>query len=311
MYGKRNGLMLDVRKRRVLQITHHMRRHTIDATDLRYLKLARFQKLRLRIWHGDGRIGHVLFQHSHASGIVRTAVSGVPAVPQLLRILHRIGMGQDTAGARTVGEKLASVLFGRQPQPDGVLFEGNRTVSHDPIKAQPRNVQHVFRAQLHRLSAVRRVGIGQRARAVPVYLHAIRQQRIQTEDLAPAAANDLAVGVAPQQQMRKHRFSPDERCHLAVGFVVQNGIQGMIQRLDATFAPILIHMQRQAGDGFGNHPHAGVDRAHLNGGARRDRFARRAGTKIERGRRTDGIGRAGLISGAEQTSKWIFHGFLL
>ena len=84
--------------------------------------------------------------------------------------------------------------------------------------------------------------------------------------------------------MRKHRFPPDERCHLAVGFVVQNGIQRMIQRLDAAFALILIHVQRQAGDGFRNHPHAGVDRAHLNGGARRDGLARRTGTKIKRGR---------------------------
>ena len=67
--------MLDVRKRSVLQITHHMRRHAVDAADLRYLKLARFQKLSLRVRHGDGCIGHVLFQHSHASGIIGTAAN--------------------------------------------------------------------------------------------------------------------------------------------------------------------------------------------------------------------------------------------
>ena len=111
--------------------------------------------------------------------------------------------------------------------------------------------------------------------------------------------------------MRKHRFPPDERGHLAVGFVMQNRIEWMIQRFDAAFTLILIHMQRQAGDGFRNHPHAGVDRAHLNGGARRDRFTRRTGTKIECGRGTDQIRRAGLVPGAEQTSKWIFHDIVI
>ena len=49
-----------------------------------------------------------------------------------------------------------------------------------------------------RLPAVCRIGIGQRARAVPVNLHAIRQQRIQTENLVSSAADDLTVGIAPQ-----------------------------------------------------------------------------------------------------------------
>ena len=59
VYGKRNGLMLDIRKRSMFQIAHHMRRHAIDAADLRHLKLARFQKLCFRVWHGDGCIGHI------------------------------------------------------------------------------------------------------------------------------------------------------------------------------------------------------------------------------------------------------------
>ena len=92
---------------------------------------------------------------------------------------------------------------------------------------------------------------------------------------------------------------------------MQNRIQWMIHCLGAAFALILIHVQRQAGDGFRNHPHAGVDRAHLNGGARRDRFARCAGAKIERGCGADRIRRAGLVPGAEQTSKWIFHDIVI
>ena len=111
--------------------------------------------------------------------------------------------------------------------------------------------------------------------------------------------------------MRKHRFPPDERGHLAVGFVVQNWVERMIQRLDTAFTLILIHVQRQAGDGFRNHPHTGIYCAHLNGGARRDGFSRRAGTKIERGCGADRIRRAGLVPGTEETREWIFHGFLL
>jgi len=65
---------------------------------------------------------------------------------------------------------------------------------------------------------------------------------------------------------------------------MQNRIQWMIHCLGAAFALILIHIQRQAGDGFRDHSNTGVNRAHLNGSARRDRFARRAGAEIERGR---------------------------
>ena len=82
--------------------------------------------------------------------------------------------------------------------------------------------------------------------------------------------------------MRNHRFPPDERGHLAIGLVVEDTVQRVLRGSDAALraipfvsirtvtALILIHMQRQTGDGFRDHPHTGVDRAHLNGGARRD-----------------------------------------
>ena len=117
-------------------------------------------------------------------------------------------MGQDAAGTCTVGEKLAAVLFGGEAQTDGILFEGDGAVSHDSVKAQPRNVQHVFGTQLYRLSAVCRIGICQRACAVTVYFHTIRQQRIQSENLAPAAANDLTIGVRVLQAFNKTDDAP-------------------------------------------------------------------------------------------------------
>ena len=78
-------------------------------------------------------------------------------------------------------------------------------------------MQHILRAQIHPLSAAGGIGIGQRTHIVSVYFHTIRQQRIKSESLAPTAADDLTVGVAPQQQMRKQRFPQHKGGHLAVG----------------------------------------------------------------------------------------------
>ena len=85
----------------------------------------------------------------------------------------------------------------------------------------------------------------------------------------------------------------------------------MLQRLDAAFALILIHVQRQAGDGLRDDPHASVDRTHLNGGTCRDGLARRAGAKIKCGRGADRICHAGLVPGTEQANKWIFHDIVI
>ena len=60
-------------------------------------------------------------------------------------------------------------------------------------------MQHVRGFQADLIAFRGGVGIGQIAFAVPVNLHAIRQEWVQTEDVGLAAADDLAVAVTPQQ----------------------------------------------------------------------------------------------------------------
>ena len=307
--------MLNIAEGSMLQIAHHVRRYAINAADLRYLKFAGFQKLSFAVWYGDGRIAHVLFQHGHLAGVDGAAVGRVPALPQLLRILYRIGMSQDTAGSCAVGEELAAVFLGGKAETDGVLFQRNGAVAHDSVEAQSGNVQHVLRAQAHHLALAGGVVVDELSTVVPVHLHLIRQQRIQPQNVAAPVAQDLAVGVAVNQEMGEHDLPQDEAGHLGVRLVVQDAVQRMLRRLDAALALILIYVQGQAGDGLGDDAHTGIDRAHLDGGGRRDGFAGRAGAEIEGGSGADAVRRffvpSGLVPRPEQRCEWIFHGVLL
>ena len=55
---------------------------------------------------------------------------------------------------------------------------------------------------------------------VTVYLHILREQRIQAEDVIPSIPDDLAVGIPPQKQMCHQRFPPGKAAHLIVGLPV-------------------------------------------------------------------------------------------
>ena len=172
-------------------------------------------------------------------------------------------------------------------------------------------MQHVLGAQAHHLALAGGVVVEELSAVIPVHLHLIRQQRIQPQNVAAPVTQDLAVGVAVDQQVGEHDLPQDEAGHLGIGLVVQNAVQRMLRRLDAAFALILIYVQGQAGDGFRNDAHAGVDRAHLNGGGCRDRFSGRAGAEIEGGGGADAVRRffvpSGLIPCTEQRCEWIFH----
>ena len=95
----------------------------------------------------------------------------------------------------------------------------------------------------------------------------IRQQRIQAVDLRAACADDLTVAVPVEQQVRQHSFPPDERGHLQIRLVVDQAVQRMFDGLPTAFVRGFIHMEGQAGDGFGDHAHAGVNGRNLNGRA--------------------------------------------
>lgn len=115
--------------------------------------------------------------------------------------------------------------------------------------------------------------------------------------------------------MAEHRFPPDEAGHLGIRLVVQQAVERVLAGLSAARIGCLVHMQRQTGDGLGDDPHAGVDRRNLNGRGRGDGLAGKARAVVKAGRGGDGVpGRCppgGLVPGAEQAKKWIFHKSLL
>ena len=59
MHGKVDRLVLDVRERGVLKISHQMRRHSEYPADLVHLELPCLQELRLVVGYAYGREGHV------------------------------------------------------------------------------------------------------------------------------------------------------------------------------------------------------------------------------------------------------------
>ena len=200
MNGKGYGLVLDIGEGRPVEVADHVRRHAVDAADLRYLELPRLQKLGFIVRHGDSGEGHALLEDGHAIGVGGTTVSLHPCLPQRLRVLHRVRVRQYAAGRRAVGKELAAILLRGDPQADGIFLDGNRAVAHDPVKAQAGDVEHILRAQPHRFTLGGGIRIGQLPRAViPIHLHVVRQQRVQSDDLPASAANDLTVRVAPQQ----------------------------------------------------------------------------------------------------------------
>ena len=159
-------------------------------------------------------------------------------------------------------------------------------------------MQHLAWIKRPGLAVAGGVGIGQVALAVPVHLHVIRQQRIQAVDLRAACADDLAVAVPIEQQMRQHGLPPDKRGHLQIRLVVDQAVQRMFDGLPAAFIRGFIHMEGQAGDGFGDHAHAGVNGRNLNGRAGADRLAGTAHTEVKAGR--GGYGVLGLVPRPKQ-----------
>ena len=159
-------------------------------------------------------------------------------------------------------------------------------------------MQHLAWVKRPRFTVAGGIGVGQVALAVPVHLHVIRQQRIQAVDLRAACADDLAVAVPIEQQMRQHGFPPDKRGHLQIRLVVDQAVQRMFDGLPTAFIRGFIHMEGQAGDGFGDDAHAGVNGRNLNGRVGADRLAGTAHTEVKAGR--GGYGVLGLVPRPKQ-----------
>ena len=103
---------------------------------------------------------------------------------------------------------------------------------------------------------------------IPVHRHAVRHERIERNHFALAVADDLGVGVAPEQQVRHERLPKDEAAHLRIRFVMEQAVKRMIDRLFlAALAVVAVEVKRQCGDRLGENSHAGIHRRHLHGGA--------------------------------------------
>lgn len=228
-----DGLVLDIAEGCSVQIADHVRRHTEDAADFGHLKLSGLQKLGFVVRQTQRNKGHAFFQHSNTAGVGGTSVGSVPAGPECSGVFHRVWMRQDAAGACAVGKELASVLLSGDTQTDSRLFKGNGTVAHDAVKAESGNVEHIPRFKPPAFAVAGCIGVCQKASGIAVNFHLVRQKRIQTVDLVSAGADDLAVGIAVQQQMRQHRFPQDERGHFLVGLIVDQPVQRMFRRFSA------------------------------------------------------------------------------
>ena len=212
------------------------------------------------------------------------SIGSVPAGSERSRVFHRVRMRQDAAGASAVGEELASVLLSGDTQTDSGLFKCNGAITHDTVKAKPGNMKHIPRFEPPAFAIAGCISVGQKTTSIPVNFHLVRKKRIQAVDLVSAGADNLAVGIAVQQQMSQHRFSKDKRSHFLVGLVMDQPVQRMFRGFSASVFCGFVHMERQTGNGLSNNTHTGVDRRHLNGRGRIYRLARCAGAEIE-GRR--------------------------
>ena len=106
-------------------------------------------------------------------------------------------------------------------------------------------------------------------------------ERLQLVDGAVRAGNDLAVGVAPEEQLAHHPLFPLKRRHPVVGLVVQQFVEVLVfGDLLAAAGEAAVEVHRQAGDRLRQHPDAGED-----GTA----FQARLGADGNAGRRPSGV----------------------
>ena len=107
-------------------------------------------------------------------------------------------MRQHAGGHRAVAEELRAVLLSGNAQPDRALFQCDGAVAHDTVETEAGDVQNVRGIETHHAAFAGGVGVGQLAPAVAVDLHMVRKQWVQAGDTIAPGADDLAIGVSPQ-----------------------------------------------------------------------------------------------------------------
>ena len=258
-----------------------MGRHSENSSDLIDLKFSCFEELCLFRRDADGRVFHALLQHSDFIGVSAAAEGGLPAFPHTLRVFDGAGVFQHAARSGTVGEEFRTVLLTGDSHADGVLRHSDGAVTDQTVKAQTGDVEH-FRGMkrygevliLDGFIRATVIGVVKPTGFVSVHRHLVWHQGIQSNDLVLTVADDLRVGIAPEQQVRHERFPEHEGTHLRVRLIVEQVIERMVQSHCLSAAVrVFVEVQRQSRDSLRQDTDAGIHGGHLHGRAFRHCFA--------------------------------------
>ena len=144
------------------------------------------------------------------------------------------------------------------------------------------------------------IGVVQATILVSVHRHLVRHQRVQSYDLVLSVADDLCIGVAPEEQMCHECLPEHKGTHLRVRLVVEQAVEWMVKRhCLAAAVRVFIEVQRQSCHSLGQYADTGIHGGHLHGGAFCHRFA---GGRAAKEKGVVAVCRSvlGLVSGFEQ-----------
>ena len=143
VFHKLQGLLLNIGKARLFQITDHVWRYSENSSNFIDLELACFEELCLFGRYPYWRIFHTFLKHCDFICVSAATEGGLPAFPHTLRVFDRAGVFQHTARRSTVGKEFCSVLFAGNRHADSVLRHSDGTVADQTVKTQAGNVQHI------------------------------------------------------------------------------------------------------------------------------------------------------------------------
>ena len=214
-----------------------MRWDSENSSDLIDLEFSCFEELRLLRRDADGRVFHAFFQHSDFVCITAAAEGGLPALSHTLRVFDRAGVFQYTTRSGTVGEEFCTVFFTGNRHADGVLCHSDGTVADQTVKAQTWDVKNIQRLKRHSellvLDGFVRatiIGVVQPPAFISVHRHLVRHQGVQRHNLIFAVADNLRVGIAPEEQVCHECLTKHERTHLRVRLIVEQAVEWMVER---------------------------------------------------------------------------------
>ena len=147
------------------------------------------------------------------------------------------------------------------------------------------------------------VGVVKLALTAPIHRHFVGHEGVEGNDLTFAVADDLGVGVAPEEQVGHEGFPEHEGTHFRVWLVMEQQIQWVVDGfLFAAVLGVAVEVQRQASHGLRQDADAGIHRCHLHGAPLGDSFAG-GGAAKEKCVGAPGCAVLGSVPRTEQTAE--------